>query len=167
MIMSRRTIINLILLSIIVVIGLYVKNNPVENGETKTLTTLTPEQVDTIVIQRRDRDEIILEKNNQKWLITTPVSDEANPETISLLLKFLNLKSRHQHKITEQKQLARYELDQPQVSLFLNDQQFDFGLTNDFNHLRYVLHDGTVHSVKDITHHLLVADAETFIIKNE
>ncbi len=163
--MSKRTIVNLILLCIIVSIGLYVKKNPVEKIEQQSFTSITPDQIDTIVIQRQEQEEIIFELIDNRWQITAPVSNSANPEKIHLLLKFLNLKSRHQHLITEQKQLQRYELENPKISLFLNDQQFDFGITNDFNHLRYVLHDGTVHSVKDITHHLLTADAETFINK--
>jgi hypothetical protein len=163
--MSKRTIINLILLSIIVTIGFYLKNNPVEKIKPNILTTLRSDQVDTIVIQRQDKEELIFEKTDSQWMITAPFSNNANLEKISLLLRFLNLKSRHQYKSTEQKQLTRYELDNIKVSLFLNDQQFDFGNTNDFNHLRYVLHKGIVHSVKDITHHLLVADAESFIIE--
>ncbi len=164
--MSKRTIFNLVLLSIIVVIGLYLKNNPVEKQTTVTVSSITPDQVDTIVIQRQDQGQIIFEKINNQWMITDPVSGDVDLNKINLLLKFLNLKSRHQHKITQQKQLVRYELDNPKVSLFMNDQQFDFGNTNEFNHLRYVLHAGIVHSVKDITHHLLVADADSFLAKS-
>lgn len=160
--MSKRTIVNLILISIIAVIGLYLKDNPVEKIESENLTSLMPDQVDTIVIQRDDLTEIIFEKSDSIWEISSPITAEVAPEKINLLLKFLKLKSKHKHIITEPKQLIRYELKDPKISLFLNDQQFDFGNTNDFNHLRYVLHDGVVHSVKDITHHLLISDVEAF-----
>ena len=146
----------------IAAIGLYLKDSPVDKVVTESLTSLMPDQVDTIVIQRDDLTEIIFEKTGGLWKISSPITAEATPEKINWLLKFLKLKSKHQHIITEQKQLTRYELENPKISLFINDQQFDFGNTNDFNHLRYVLHEGTVHSVKDITHHLLISDVDSF-----
>ncbi len=161
--LSKRTIVNLLLLALVASLTMYINRNPVEDNEVFELTKLTPDQVDTIVIQRADQTQIIFEKSDQQWLITSPIEDKVSPDKLNLLLKFLNLKSRHQHKITKPKELHGYELFEPKVTLFLNDEQFDFGNTNDFNHLRYVLHDGVVHSVKDITHHLLIADAESFI----
>lgn len=161
--MSKRTIVNLLLLAIVATLTVYVKKNPVEDNEVTNFTHLTEVEVDTIVIQRADQTQIILEKTEHDWLVTSPVEGKINSEKLSLLLKILILKSRHQHKITEQKQLLRYELDTPKVSLFLNDEQFDFGNTNDFNKLRYILHDDVVHSVKDITYHLLIDKPESFL----
>jgi hypothetical protein len=145
---------------------MYINRNPVEDNEVFELTNLSSDQVDTIVIQRADQTQIILEKSDQDWLITSPIEGNASSAKLNLLLKFLTLKSRHQHKITKQKELNRYELFEPKVTLFFNDEQFDFGNTNAFNHLRYVLSNGVVHSVKDITHHLLIADAESFIAES-
>ena len=164
--LSKRTIVNLLLLAIVISLTMYINRNPVEDNEVFEITKLTSDQVDTVVIQRADHTQIIFEKIDNNWLITNPVEGKANPEKFNLLLKFLNLKSRHQHRITDQKQLLRYELENPKVSLFLNDQQFDFGNTNDFNKLRYIFHEGIVHSVKDITHHLLIADAESFLAES-
>jgi len=152
------------MLAIVVALTIYINRNPVEDNEVIDITKLTSGQVDTIVIQRDDETQIILEKVDQNWFITNPVEGKASPEKLNLLLKFLTLKSRHQHKITEQKQLHRYELFEPAITLFINDEQFDFGNTNDFNHLRYVLHEGVVHSVKDITQHLLIMNAESFVV---
>lgn len=163
--MSKRTLINLILLTLIVVLGLYIQKNPVETTQTQLLTTLVPDEINTIVIQRRDLTEIIFEKSQHDWKITSPFEAEADADKMKSLLSFLKLKSRHQQPITDKKQLQRFNLDQPDVSLFLNDQQFDFGASNDFNHYRYVLHKSTVHSVKDITYHLLNQDAESFVKK--
>ena len=154
------------MLAIVASLTVYIKKNPVNDNQVITLTRLTSDQVDTIVIQRADQTQIIFEKDDQGWLITSPIEKNPDPEKIKSLLKFLNLKSRHQHKITEQKQLKRYELLDPGITIFFNNEQFDFGNTNDFNHLRYVLHEGVVHSVKDITRYLLVLDAESFIVKN-
>lgn len=163
--MSKRTLINLFLLTLIVVLGLYIQKNPVEKTRVISLTTLMPDEINTIVIQRQDLTEIIFEKNNKVWKITSPFEAEADPDKVKSLLYFLNLRSRHQQAISDKKQLLRFNLDQPEVSLFLNDQQFDFGASNDFNHYRYVLHNNAVHSVKDITYHLLNQDAEAFIKK--
>ena len=164
--LSKRTIVNLLLLALVASLTMYINRNPIEDNEVFELTKLNPGQVDTIVIQRADQTQVILEKSDQTWLITSPIEGKADPEKLNLLLKFLTLKSRHQHEIMKQKELHRYELFEPKVTLFLSDEQFDFGNTNDFNHLRYVFHDGIVHSVKDITHHLLIADAESFIAKS-
>jgi len=161
--LSKRTIVNLLLLAIVISLTMYINRNPVEDNQVFEITKLSSDQVDTIVIQRADQTQIIFEKIDQNWLVTNPVEGKASPEKLNLLLKFLSLKSRHQHKITEQKQLLRYELDNPKVSLFLNDQQFDFGNINGFNKLRYIYHEGVVHSVKDITHHLLITDVVSFI----
>ncbi len=161
--MSKRTIVNLCLIGLVIFLTMYINKNPVRVVNVIDISTLTPEEVDTIVIQRQDESQIILEKTDQNWLVSSPLEGKADRDKLSLLLRLLSLKSQHQHKITEQKQLNRYELLNPKVSLFLNDQQFDFGNTNDFNQLRYVLHDGTVHSVKDITHHLLISDVDTFL----
>ena len=145
---------------------MYSNRNPVEDNQTLKLTELKLGNTDTIVIQRKEKSEIIFEKIDQNWKITSPIENQVDPVKINLLLKFLNLKSRHHHIITDQKQLLRYDLNDPEITLFFNQEQFDFGNTNDFNHLRYVLHDGVVHSVKDITHHLLISDAESFVIEN-
>ncbi len=165
MILSKRTLINLALLALIVLLSIYIQKNPVKRITTaESFTDLQPEEVDTIVIQRKkDAIQVILEKTEGGWMITSPIdSAKASPEIIEHLLGFLKLKSRHQHKITDPRQLQRYELNDPKITLFLNDQQFDFGNTNSFNHLRYVLHDNVVHSIKDITYHILNADVESF-----
>ena len=164
--LSKRTIVNLLLLAIVTALTIYVNKNPVEDHKELEVTKLTSDQVDTIVIQRADETQIILEKSDQDWLITSPIEGKVSSDKLNLLLKFLTLKSRHQHIITEQKQLNRYELFEPKVTLFINDEQFDFGNTNGFNHLRYVLHDNVVHSVKDITHHLLIMDVESFVVED-
>lgn len=153
----------MLLIALIAVLTWYSKKNPVRDVEPDSFINITQEQIDTIVVQRADKPELIFEKVDGNWLITSPVEGNVLPDKINLLMKFLNLQSRHQHKIEKEKQLERYELHEPQVSLFMNDQQFDFGSVNGFNKLRYVLHDGTVHSVKDITHHLLVMDAKAFL----
>lgn len=163
--MSKRTIFNLFLLGIIVAVTMYVNRNPVEDNKIIGISNLTAEEIDTIVIQRAELAETILEKTDKGWLVTSPREGEVDQEKLDLLLKLLKLKSRHQHKITEQDQLERYDLVNPKISLFLNDQQFDFGKVNGFNNLRFVLIDGTVHSIKDITHHLLISDADSFIKK--
>ncbi len=161
--MSKRTIVNLLLLAIVATLTVYVKKNPVQDNEITNFTQLAESEVNTIVIQRSDQTQIILEKIDSDWLITSPVEGKIHFEKLSLLLKILVLKSRHQHIITEPKQLIRYDLNNPKVSLFLNDEQFDFGNTNDFNKLRYILHDEVVHSVKDITYHLLIDKPESFL----
>lgn len=163
--MSKRTIANLFLLVIVIALTMYINRNPVEDNKIIRTSNLTAEEIDTIVIQREELAEIILEKTEKGWLVTSPREGEVDQEKLDLLLKLLKLKSRHQHEITDQEQLERYDLVNPKVSLFLNDQQFDFGKVNGFNNLRFVLINGTVHSIKDITHHLLIADANSFIKK--
>lgn len=164
MMFSKRTLINIGLIVLVFALSYYVRKNPVDNAQ-EVVSSLQAADVYSIVIQRSDGSEFLFEKETatEQWFMRSPFAGPANQNMIAQVLKTLTLKSRYRHDINKESQRNRYQLAPPIATLFLNDQQFDFGTTNDFNQYRYVLHKGTVHTLKDIILHTLNSTPESFL----
>lgn len=146
-------------------LSLYAWMNPTDTAR-RAVSTLEKADIETVVIQREDGVEMIFEKkldDTNTWEMRSPNNALANTAMLEKIFAMTDQKSRYRHTLSKESQRDRYALNPPKVTLFLNDQQFDFGKTNAFNQHRFVLHDGTVHTLKDRIYPVLIAPVDDFL----
>ncbi|HEX5340048.1 MAG TPA: DUF4340 domain-containing protein [Gammaproteobacteria bacterium] len=137
--MSKRTLLNLTLLAIIVTLGLLawfkpgIKTAPVE----PPLVTLQAADIHDIQIQRHGSDEVSLRRQGSSWRMTKPREIAADDFLIKATLDNLAAPTISHFKVVAA-DLARYGLADPQLRLRLNDTEIDFGNTEPLQGHRYV-----------------------------
>ncbi len=126
-----------------------------------TLLKLGAVQVQRIAIERRDRDAIVLQKQNGEWQITEPVQGPANNERITSLLRYLKVPASASF-VADENKLAEYELEEPKILLRYNDTEIQFGDSHPISGERYILFNQQVHLVPDSIYHHLISSATDF-----
>ena len=125
--MKSRYLTNLAL--IVLAIALYWFNNQADKV-TSTNITVSPISLDTInhiMIERADRDSIIINKLEDEWRLISPLKARANPTRVELILSLVNTPSNKQLTITPNTELYQYNITADSTKLTLNDSQFNFG----------------------------------------
>lgn len=161
--MKTSYITNLLLL--IFIIGLYWFLNkeapiPIENPN---ISSLNATDVSTITIHRQNRNDIILNKTNDNWLISQPIQAEANTTRVNLILNLLTVVSHKQFTPDSKTSLKQFDLDPAPISVQLNDQFFKFGDIEPLNKHRYIQHNSVIHLIDDTVAPLLNSTAASFI----
>lgn len=155
--MSRRTLINLILSGLAVLLGLmiwWLQPQPLP-----TLTDLQPEQVNRIRIRDNSSREILLTRQSGAWLLG---QKSANADRIEQLLDICSTPSLRRFS-APLKRLEEFGLQPPAILLRLNDLELAFGSTDPINGWRYVRIDNQIHLIGDGFHHHLTAPASEFL----
>jgi len=150
---------------LLVIIGLYwfINRAPSPLVDSHHLTSLQAEHVTTIHIQRHDRDDIKLSKQDDDWFIDQPIQANANITRTKLILNLLSSVSHSQLTITPNLTLQQFSLEPAKVKLRLNDQLFEFGNIEPISKHRYIRHNNILHLVNDTVMPLLNANANSFI----
>lgn len=161
--MKSTYLTNIILL--ILIIGLYWFVNQEESpvSSATNLFSLSPHDVSNITIQRQDRDEIALRKQDNNWHITQPFQADANAVRIKLLLNVLNSVPYRQFKPEKSTQLKQFNLAPAPITLHLNDHVFHFGDIEPLSKHRYVYHQESIYLFDDAVVPLLNSSASSFI----
>jgi hypothetical protein len=89
-------------------------------------------------------DAIELERTEQGWRMTAPVAARAEAAQVDRLLGILDARSVARYPARD---LGRYGLDRPLVSLVLNDERFSLGGINTVTQEQYVLAGDAVYAV--------------------
>jgi Domain of unknown function (DUF4340) len=133
--MTYHARLNLIMLATIVgiVIFLYIRPQS-DEAQTYRISSLSPEAAQSIQILHKD-NRIVLEKLKNRWHLTEPINARADEEKVTQLLEILTAKSEHRFPLTD---LARFNLDAPNVQLFINRESFDFGGLTPITNQQYV-----------------------------
>ncbi|MDM8564281.1 DUF4340 domain-containing protein [Candidatus Halobeggiatoa sp. HSG11] len=157
--MKKRWLVNIILLVTVVVLGLLVfytleQNKPVELPK---LTNL--DKVETIHIERLDKEPITLLKNGGSWQITAPFDLPANKFQTENLLQILSLRD---YKKIASSDLAEFKLDTPLATIKFNQLTVAFGDSSPLNHQRYVQIGNNVYLMRDTWYYYLTGDALAF-----
>ncbi|NOQ94929.1 MAG: DUF4340 domain-containing protein [Methylophaga sp.] len=161
--MKKSYITNLVLL--LLIFGLYW----FINQESEVITTgnlissLPVKQANTIRIQRHNRDDIVIHKENEQWIIKQPIQAPANKVRINLILNLLTVASHSQFKPNPSQSLQQFDLEPTKVRLYINDHSFDFGNIEPLSKYRYIHHNATIYLVDDTIAPLLNANAASFI----
>ncbi|WP_297808469.1 DUF4340 domain-containing protein [uncultured Methylophaga sp.] len=161
--MKSSYLTNLVLLVIVIVLlWLSQREQPAEQ-QPAGLSALSAEAVERIQIQRQDRDTLTLERQQQSWQLTQPFNARANQTRVNLLLSLLSSPIHGQQPASDESALLEFGLDQPEVTLLMNEQPFAFGATESLSQNRYVLHRNVVYLVQDDVTPLLKASAGSFV----
>ena len=159
--MRSHLITNLFLLLLIIGLSVFLFNNGEDRAEIKTLSSLSANNIHTINIYHNQR-EIIINKIEQEWRLTKPVSILANQFSIKTLLNLLSIES-NVHYNTDGLELEKYGLDKIDTHIRFNDTQIDFGIINPINNLRYVKLNNKLHLINDNYYPLISSQIGTLI----
>jgi len=160
--MKSSYITNSVLL--ILIIGLYFFiNYQAPQIDYQRLSTLHAEDASSIIIERDNRDDIILNKKSQQWFITQPIQASANTTRVNLILDLLSSRSQGHLEPLPNQSLKQFDLQPAKVTLRINDQTFEFGNVDPLSKHRYIYHDTLIHLIADTVAPLLNATAASFI----
>jgi hypothetical protein len=126
------------------------------------LTTLSPQQISRIHIERAGKAPITLQKQDGHWRITEPRQLPADDGHVNSLLRLVQETSFARFP-AKPKELYKYKLDKPAATLTLDNNVFAFGDIDPINGRRYVLFAGTVHLITDMYFYQLDADPPAFV----
>ena len=153
--MTSRTLLNLVLaLSLAGLIALAIYEPGKDNKPAvAALTQLDPETIQRIHIQSTGQPGIELKKVADHWLMLAPFSVSANQERITQLLKITQAKSLAAYPM-DQVDTRQLHLDEPMLTLTLDDVSLRFGNTAPLGGSRYVQVGNEVHLITDRYSHL-------------
>jgi hypothetical protein len=128
----------------------------------KRLTDIDPDSIQNIRVEQRDQEPVTLIKQEDRWSMTSPYQVPANNARVKAILRLLTVQSHAQLAVND-KDLVRFKLDPPQLTLRLDEYVFLFGDTEALDERRYVLSDNTVHLINDTLYPQLISVATVFI----
>ncbi len=134
------------------------------------LTSLKAAEVNTITIERQDIGSIQLNKQKNGWFLQQPYQLPANPLRVSTITALAEKRSYSQFQISDN-ELARYHLENPLISIRLNEKQLLIGSEDPVHHQRYAMNindnlqsgNNTVHLINGTIYYQLRANLDTFI----
>ncbi len=134
------------------------------------LSSLNPEQVQTIVIERQGIESVRLTKQGQHWLMQSPYPLPANPLRVKTVLALAAKRSYSRFDVTDN-ELKKYALDKPKLSVWLDNNRFDLGSEAPLNGQRYAMNiqdnihsnKNTVHLINGALYYQLRAPVDSFI----
>lgn len=147
--MRRRIIINLILISTVIALAVFLVSTGTEPGSPVIpLTSIATQSIQRIDIKRAGKPDLGFRNNNGVWLMTVPIEARANDNRINAMLQLLQAPSFTRLRSTDH-DLSHFELAQPIVVLREDAHEFVFGGTNPLEGRRYVMIDDTIHLIQD------------------
>ncbi len=134
------------------------------------LSSLNPEQVQTIVIDRQGIESVRLTKQGQHWLMQSPYPLPANPLRIKTVLALATKRSYSRFDVPDN-ELKKYALAKPKLSVWLDNNRFDLGSEAPLNGQRYAINiqdnirsgKNTVHLINGAVYYQLRAPVDSFI----
>lgn len=125
------------------------------------LSTLDPQTIQHIRVQRPGKPDLIMELSGTQWRITAPLDARASQYRINSLIGLL------QAPVISTLDLAPQSAglaDEPDVvSVTLDEQRFRFGDINPLDRSRYVEHAGTIYLIEDTLYPQLLQPADFFV----
>lgn len=168
--MTYHARLNLIMFATIagIVIFLYIRPQS-DEAQTYRISSLSPEVVQSIQIVHKD-NRVVLKKLKNRWYLTEPINARADEEKVMQFLEILSAKSEYRFQLTD---LARFNLDTPDMQLSIDHESFYFGGLTPITNQQYVATEDSVFLVSpryavvlriqlvEIVSPELLADAET------
>jgi hypothetical protein len=161
--MKSKLFLNLALLAAVALLGVLAFFEPgKKKPETTPLATVDENTLDAVTL--KNKDTITFEKKDGHWRLAAPFPAPANEIRVRQLIDIVKAHSEAQYPVNPQ-ELAKFELDQPKVSLTLGTLTLDFGGSDPINMRRYVRAGDTLHLVDDDFYHHLMATATDYVDK--
>lgn len=171
--MSKAAKINLILLCICVFLFLIAWFQPgLYQHQSKTFTSIKANEIHTIVIQRQGLEEIKLLKKEGQWFLMEPEQALANTLRVDTIIALAEKRSYLQFEV-KNKDLQRYALTKPKVSVWLNNEHYVIGSKHPHKEQRYAMHidaasdNNIVHLIDDKIYYQLRSNLKTFILQKK
>jgi hypothetical protein len=148
--MTRRTWLNLALLSLVIILGAlaYFEPGGKKVEQQLPLLALTQPQVMRIQILARNNPPVQLERTSDGWMITAPIRVAASDYRVNNMLQLLGATSYSFFPVAEHP-LSGFGLEHPAGRIVFNDQAIEFGDTEPLNNHRYVRVGEQIHLIDD------------------
>ena len=166
--MSKRNLVNLVLLIIALVLVAIVVIDPGKQEPIKppTLTTLKEDDITSIKIHRLNigevENDIEFKKTATGWQLVKPYSVPANAFRVEAILKLLTAPSLSQNDLSNL-DLKKFGLATPLVSITFNETKIEFGHNKSLKNHRYVKIGSTLYMIADTFYYQVNAKAESYI----
>lgn len=154
--MHKRLGINLVLLALVGLLGLWVWHS--QPPAFQPLTALQPEQVEHIAISDLSGRQINLRKRDGIWLSGTSL---ANAKRVGQFLGICQTPSLE--RFAAPRDLSAFGLDPTRILLRLNGVELRVGNTDPINGWRYVQIGEQIHLIADGFYHHLTAPPEAWL----
>jgi len=157
--LSKRTIVNLLLLIVLVVLVYFIIYKPQQIFKPTTqppLFSIESYDADEIVIQTKSKPAITLQKKNKIWTLVKPAHATIDQNKVKLLLTIMQEPVVATYPI-EGNDLESFGLVNPRRKITINGELLEFGKINPLTLNRYLLKDEQVHTMSEIIYGLLGA----------
>jgi hypothetical protein len=154
---QKRLIINLLLLlavSILAIVFIQNDNKTEKTAKVDLVSAIDSNNIHYISIQRDSTPDIIFQRVENDWFITSPFKARAKKSRIKSILQILKSRSFTQILI-DNTLLTPYQLDPPLITLRLDSHEFSFGTTEPLNDKRYLKFKNVIHLLNDSLFHQL------------
>jgi hypothetical protein len=134
--MKRNLWINAALLAAVAALALFAYLKPHESQPEHRLSTLKAADARTIRIEIAGGAAIALERAASEWRLSAPFTARADDFQAQRLLEILDATSKDRFPAAG---LARFDLNEPNARLTINEQTFSFGSVNPMSREQYLL----------------------------
>lgn len=143
--MKQGWLLNAALLVIVTSLAAFVALKPRSDASsTHRVSRLQAQQVQHIRLERKGDPAVVVERKQNGWVITAPLSARADTFQVERLLAILDATAAHRLPAQD---LARFELDQPATRITIDGEQFSYGSVNGITREQYVLAGDTVYAL--------------------
>jgi hypothetical protein len=143
--MKQGWLLNAALLVIVTSLAAFVALKPRSDASaTHRVSRLQAQQVQHIRLERKGDPAVVVERKQNGWVITAPLSARADTFQVERLLAILDATAAHRLPAQD---LARFELDQPATRITIDGEQFSYGSVNGITREQYVLAGNAVYAL--------------------
>lgn len=160
--MSRRLLLNLVLLATLGVLVLLIWHELVPPPDHGRVGTRTAAEIDRIVVERADGEMLRLSRSWDRWQLHEPRMLPASLQHVEMVLALLDARSEVRYPASSL-DLAVLGLSEPRLRVSLGDQVFVFGGIEPLSQRRYVLYRNEVFLILDTVSPLLLGPWWNFI----
>lgn len=162
--MRTRWLLNLLLLLIVVGIAvLYLKQDYGETEAPTLLSDMDSKAITYIRVERPGEPVIELERSSGDWRLTAPIETDADDNRVESILQLPESISQSRFSAAD-KNLERYGLNPPQLTVTFDEQRFSIGDAGALDDKQlYVLHDDQVHLISGHLHRRLAAPLTYYV----
>lgn len=163
--MNKKNLLNILLLIVATTLASIIYYSEDESTLLEQLTSIDPDSISKITINHNNNTTLINKQSADHWLITHPVTIEANNFRISSILKLINAPV-HNHYSANELDLNKIGLADSKTKITFGDNTFTFGIINPATNLRYIKFKDQVVTIEDVYYPLLSSHFGTLVSLN-
>jgi len=162
--MRAGWIVNGLLLILVVALAAYAYFRPRgDEAARHKIASITRASVDHIAIAAKGSDTIEIAKRGTEWFLVQPFAARADPGQVERILELLDATSKDKLAATE---LARFDLEDPALTVTFNDVRIAFGTVNPLTQEQYALSGGSVYLLSAFYPSLVPRKADRLLAHN-